>query len=164
MKKNLRDRFNDHDADALAEGYYDISCNPARLQRKFDACVSDILSLESSKYIRASVIAYSVGSVGTVFMAGSVFSITADKLVPCIILAISAFIGWVLPYLLYRGIIKKKMVQVTPLIDQKYDELYAVCEKNGLLGIWENKRAETEARAVRLPAGNRKGHGDGMGI
>ncbi|MDR3894493.1 MAG: hypothetical protein Q3Y17_17860 [Blautia sp.] len=80
------------------------------------------------------MIAYSVGSVGTVFMAGSVFSITADKLVPCIILAIPAFIGWVLPYLLYRGIIKKKTVQVTPLIDQKYDELYAVCEKaNGLL-------------------------------
>lgn len=25
-----------------------------------------------------------------------------------------------------------------------------------ILGIWENKRAETEARAVRLPAGNRK--------
>lgn len=41
-------------------------------------------------------------------MAGSVFSITADKLVPCIILAIPDFIGWVLPYLLYREIIKKK--------------------------------------------------------
>ena len=32
------------------------------------------------------------------------------------------------------------------------------------LWIWENKRAEAEARAVRLPVGNRKGNGDGMGI
>lgn len=105
-----------------------------RLQRNFDACVSEILSLESSKYIRASVTAYAVGIVGTAFMAGSVFSITADKLIPCIILAIPAFTGWVLPYFLYRGIRKKKTAQVAPLIDQKYDELYAVCEKaNGLL-------------------------------
>lgn len=104
-----------------------------RLQRNFDACVSEILSLESSKYIRASVAAYAVGIAGTAFMAGSVFSITADKLITCIILAIPAFIGWVLPYFLYRGIIKKKTAQVTPLIDQKYDELYAVCEKANCL-------------------------------
>lgn len=31
-------------------------------------------------------------------------------------------------------------------------------------GIWENKRVEAETRVVRLPVGNRKGHGDGMGI
>lgn len=94
---------------------------------------SEILSLESSKYIRASVVAYAVGISGTVFMAGSVFSITADKLIPCIVLAIPAFIGWGLPYFLYRGIMKKKTAQVTPLIDQKYDELYAVCEKANCL-------------------------------
>lgn len=104
-----------------------------RLQRNFDACVSEILSLESSKYIRASVAAYAVGIAGTAFMAGSVFSITSDKLIPCIIFAIPAFIGWVLPYFLYRGIMKKKTAHVTPLIDQKYDELYAVCEKANCL-------------------------------
>lgn len=79
-----------------------------RLQRNFDACVSEILSLEFSKYIKASIAAY--------------------------ILAIPAFVGWTLPYFLYQGIRKKKTLQVTPLIDQKYDELYAVCEKvNSLL-------------------------------
>ncbi|MGM9604309.1 MAG: hypothetical protein ACI3XG_04525 [Faecousia sp.] len=29
----------------------------------------------------------------------------------------------------YRSIGRKKAAQVTPLIDQKYDELYTVCEK-----------------------------------
>ena len=105
-----------------------------RLQRNFDACVSEILSLESSKYIKASAIAYAIGIVGTAFMAGSVFSITADQLIPCIILAIPAFTGWILPYFLYQGIRKKKTAQVAPLIDQKYDEIYAVCKKaNDLL-------------------------------
>ncbi len=105
-----------------------------RLQRQFDAVVSDIVSLESSKRIKASIVAYIVGIVGTAFMAGSVFSITSGMLVPCIILAIPAFIGWLLPYFLYRFIEKKKTVAVTPLIDSKYDELYTVCEKaNGLL-------------------------------
>lgn len=36
-----------------------------RLQRNFDSCVSEILTLESSKYIMASVAAYAVGIIGT---------------------------------------------------------------------------------------------------
>ncbi len=105
-----------------------------RLQRQFDAVASDIVSLDSSKRIKASVVAYIVGIVGTAFMAGSVFSVTAGLILPCIILAIPAFIGWVLPYFLYRAIEKKKTMAVTPLIDFKYDEIYTVCEKaNGLL-------------------------------
>ncbi len=105
-----------------------------RLQRQFDAIVSDIVSLESSKRVKASIVAYIVGIVGTAFMAGSVFSVTAGLILPCIILAIPAFIGWLLPYFLYRSIEKKKTASVTPLIDFKYDELYTICEKaNGLL-------------------------------
>lgn len=105
-----------------------------RLQRQFDSISSDIVSLESSKRVKASIAAYIVGIVGTAFMTGSVFSITSGMLIPCIILAIPAFIGWLLPYFLYRSIEKKKTVAVTPLIDSKYDELYTVCEKaNGLL-------------------------------
>ena len=52
-----------------------------RLQRQFDSCVSEIESLERSKYLRASVFAYIIGVVGTAFMAGSVFAYLADMLV-----------------------------------------------------------------------------------
>lgn len=100
-----------------------------RLQRNFNACVSEILSLEASKRVQASVIAYIIGIIGTVFMAGSVFSVTSGKILPCIILAVPAFIGWILPYFLYKYVEKKKTEIVTPLIDKKYDELYNVCEK-----------------------------------
>ena len=105
-----------------------------RLQRQIDSIVSDIISLESSKRLKASIIAYTVGIVGTVFMAGSVFSVTAGLILPCIILAIPAFVGWILPYFLYRSIEKDKTASVAPLIDSKYDELYTICEKaNDLL-------------------------------
>lgn len=105
-----------------------------RLQRQFNSIVSDIISLESSKRLKASIIAYTVGIVGTAFMAGSVFSVTAGLILPCIILAIPAFVGWILPYFLYRSIEKDKTASVAPLIDSKYDELYTICEKaNDLL-------------------------------
>ncbi len=105
-----------------------------RLQRNFDACVHEVETLEASKYIKPSVFAYVIGIIGTAFMAGSVFAITADMIVTCIILAIPAVIGWILPYFVYNKILKAKISEVTPLIDQKYDEIYTVCEKaNGLL-------------------------------
>lgn len=67
-------------------------------------------------------------------MAGSVFAVTSDLFALCAILAIPGFLGWIFPYFLYRRIEKKKTAEVTPYIEQKYDELYAVCEKaNSLL-------------------------------
>ena len=100
-----------------------------RLQRKFDACVGEITALETSKYVKPSVAAYTVGIIGTGFMAGSVFAVTASMIIPCILLAIPAFAGWALPYFLYRNILVKKTGEVTPLIDQKYEEIYHVCER-----------------------------------
>lgn len=105
-----------------------------RLQRNFDACVSEITSLEAQKYIKASAVAYAIGVIGTAFMAGSVFAVTSDRIVACILLAIPAFFCWVAPYFLYRSIVRDKTKEITPLIDQKYEEIYTVCEKaNALL-------------------------------
>lgn len=105
-----------------------------RLQRQFDACVMEIQSLEFSKFALASAVAYVIGVIGTAFMAGSVFAVTSNMISLCVVLAIPGFVGWVLPYLCYRKISKKKTDTVTPLIDKKYDDIYAVCEKaSGLL-------------------------------
>ncbi len=105
-----------------------------RLQRQFDSCVHEIQSLEFSKYVKPSAVAYGIGVIGTAFMAGSVFAVTSNMVALCVILAIPGFAGWVLPYLSYRNILRKKTAEVTLLIDKKYDEIYEVCEKaNGLL-------------------------------
>lgn len=100
-----------------------------RLQRQFNACITDIQSLEFSKGLKASAFAYAIGVVGTAFIAGSVFAVTSNLIVPCVILAIPGFIGWIAPYWIYKTISRKKTEEINPLIDQKYDEIYSVCEK-----------------------------------
>lgn len=104
-----------------------------RLQRQFEACVTEIISMEKSKKTKASAIAYVVGVIGTVFMAGSVFAVTSGNIPLCVILAIPGVIGWVIPYPIFRSVSGKKTEAVNPLIDQKYDELYTVCEKANAL-------------------------------
>ncbi len=99
-----------------------------RLQRQFEACASEIERLEVSKVLGASAVAYAVGIAGTAFMAGSVFAYLAGMLPLSVLLAIPAFAGWILPYFCYLRIQRKKTEQVTPLIDQKYDEIYEVCK------------------------------------
>ena len=106
-----------------------------RLQRQFDADVKEIITMEKSKGDNAAILAFTVGLIGTAFMAGSVFAVVGNLIVLCIILAIPAFIGWILPYFLYKSTYAKKSAKVTPLIDDKYDEIYEVCERaNDLLG------------------------------
>ena len=106
-----------------------------RLQRQFDADVNEITTMEKSKGDSAIIVAFTVGLIGTAFMAGSVFAVVGGLIMLCIILAVPAFIGWILPYFLYKSTYAKKAAKVMPLIDGKYDEIYEVCERaNNLLG------------------------------
>lgn len=107
-----------------------------RLTRHFEACMNEIHSLESSKTSMASVIALIIGLVGTAFMAGSTFAVTADPPIIwlCILLAVPGFIGWILPYFIFKRVLSKRTEKVMPLIEAKYDEIYEICEKgNNLL-------------------------------
>ena len=102
-----------------------------RLQRNFEACIAELDALERSKTTPAAIAALSAGMIGTAFMAGSVFAIVAPQphVLLCTILAIPAFAGWIAPYFLYRTFKAKKTAEVTPYIEKKYDEIYAICEK-----------------------------------
>lgn len=102
-----------------------------RLQRNFEACVKEIEALEKSKTSVATIYALVIGIIGTAFMAGSVFAVTAQPpyVVLSIFLAIPAFVGWISPYFLYKRVMRKRTEKLTPLIDQKYDEIYEICEK-----------------------------------
>ena len=68
----------------------------------------------------AAVCALTVGVIGTAFMAGSVFAVTAQppQILLCIIFALPAFVGWIMPYFLY-----KKMKKIVPMIEAKYEEM-----------------------------------------
>ncbi len=106
-----------------------------RLQRNFDACMDEIKLLENSKKTAASIISVITGIVGTAFMAGSVFAITAESplIVLSVILAIPGVIGWALPWIMHKRIAQRRAAKIAPLIEQKYDELYEICEKGSRL-------------------------------
>jgi len=106
-----------------------------RLQRQFEGNVKEIQMLEQSKTSAAFITALTVGLIGTTFLAGATFAfIYAEMIVLMIILAVPGFIGWFLPYQLYKKLRAKKNKAVAPLIEQQYDAIYEVCEKaHGLL-------------------------------
>ncbi|HIU75063.1 MAG TPA: hypothetical protein IAC62_04220 [Candidatus Pelethocola excrementipullorum] len=102
-----------------------------RLQRNFEACVNEIDALEKAKTSRATIYALVIGILGTAFMACSVFAITAQtpNILLCIIFAIPGFVGWVLPYFVYKKEVRKQEEKLIPLIEEKYDEIYEICKK-----------------------------------
>ena len=106
-----------------------------RLQRNFEACINEVDELERSKTANANVWALTIGVIGTAFMAGSVFAVTAapPQILLCIILAVPAFIGWILPYFLHKKIVAADTKRIVPLIEDKYDEMYELCEKGNKL-------------------------------
>lgn len=106
-----------------------------RLQRNFEACVKEIEALEKSKTSAATIYALIVGIIGTAFMAGSVFAVTAQPpyIILSVFLAVPAFIGWIMPYFLYRRIVERQTGKLTPLIERKYDEIYEICERGNKL-------------------------------
>lgn len=102
-----------------------------RLQRQFEACVSEIEALDRAKTSAATVWALIIGILGTAFMAGSTFAVVHEPPIVwlCILLAIPGFIGWILPYYVYKQVARKKTQKIQPLIEAKYEEIYQVCEK-----------------------------------
>lgn len=102
-----------------------------RLQRQLEDCLNQIGSLEKSVNERASIISITIGLIGTAFIAGSVFAVTAPHpmLGWMMILAIPGFICWVLPFYLFRWIKKKRAKKIRPFIEEKYDEIQEICTK-----------------------------------
>lgn len=106
-----------------------------RLQRNFEACVAEIAHLEKEKTAGPSAIAVTTGIIGTAFMAGATFAVTAPvpQVILTIILAIPGFAGWIAPWFLYRRGVRRQTEKITPLIEEKYDEIYEICEKGSKL-------------------------------
>ena len=102
-----------------------------RLQRHFEACVRELDELEQSKTTRASICSITVGLIGTAFLAGATFAATHQPplIILTILLAIPGFIGWIVPWFLYRAMVRRRTRVVDGLMERKYDEICEICEK-----------------------------------
>ncbi len=102
-----------------------------RLQRNLEDCLRQVNELEASKTRKATIVSIAIGIIGTMFMTGSVFAVTAEPPIIwlCVLLAIPAFVGWITPYFCFTKMVHKRIAVVTPLIEEKYDEVHEICEK-----------------------------------
>lgn len=114
-----------------------------RLQRNFEACVREIDAMEKSKTSSAAVWALTVAVLGTAFMAGSTFAVTGQPphILLCILLAVPGFLGWILPYFIYKKTVNRQTEKLNPLIEAKYDEIYEICEKGSKL-LFKNETGQ----------------------
>ncbi|MDO4272137.1 MAG: hypothetical protein Q4D16_00585 [Eubacteriales bacterium] len=102
-----------------------------RLQRHFEACVAEVKELKHSQTSVASIWALVVGILGTAFMAGATFAVTHEPPIIwlCILLAVPGFTGWILPCFLYKKLVAERVKKLRPLIENKQEEIYEICEK-----------------------------------
>ena len=57
------------------------------------------------------------------------FSYLNGMLPLMVILAVPGFLGWIIPCFCYKKLQRTKAAQIAPIIEQKNDEIYAVCEQ-----------------------------------
>ena len=100
-----------------------------RLQRQFDACALEIEALERSRTTAAAIAAFTIGLAGTAFLGGAVFAYLNGLLPLMVVLAVPGFLGWIAPYFCYQKIRQRRTEQVSPIIEQKNDEICSVCEQ-----------------------------------
>ena len=51
----------------------------------------------------------------------------------CVLLAVPGFAGWIVPYFLYRALVRRRQETVEPLLEQQYEEIDKICEKGSQL-------------------------------
>ena len=100
-----------------------------RLQRHSETCALETEALERSRTTAASIAAFTIGLTGTALLGGAVFAYLNGLLPMMVSLAVPGFLGWIIPYFSYQKLRQRREKQLSPLIEQKYDEIYTLCEQ-----------------------------------
>lgn len=98
-------------------------------QRTAEHALATIASLEHSKQTAPMIAALTAGVIGSAFLAGSVFAITANLWLLGIPLGVVGLAGWVAGYLAHGRVKANQARKVAPLIDREYETVYAAGEQ-----------------------------------
>lgn len=106
-----------------------------RLERHFESCMNELKSLKKLQTSVPTMVSLCIGIAGTAFMACSTFAVTASPplIGLCVLFAVPGFIGWILPYFIYKSLVNKQKEKLAPLLEDKYDEIYEICKKGNSL-------------------------------
>lgn len=100
-----------------------------RLQKQFEQEMAAAAGLERSKSSVPTVVAMTVGLIGTAFMAGSVFAVNNQMVILCVILAIPGFLGWALGYFSFNWAKARRIEKISPTLLRVYDSAADYCKQ-----------------------------------
>lgn len=100
-----------------------------RLQRQFEACAHEMALERSGTTMASSIAAFTVGLGDTALLGGAMFAYLRGLLPLMVVLAVSGFPGWSVPYFCHQRLRQKRERQIAPLIERKNDEIYSVCQR-----------------------------------
>lgn len=95
------------------------------LQRRANRHLGSIGQLERSKRNHATWTALTLGIVGSVFLAGSIFALNASLVVLTVILGAVGLLLWLGGFIGYNRAKSRRTAKVDPLIDQEHEALYS---------------------------------------
>lgn len=98
-------------------------------QRTAEQALATIATIERSKDSAPMAAALGAGLLGSAFLAGSVFAITANLWVLGIPLGVVGLAGWATGYFAHGRVKAGRVAKVTPLIDREYETVYAAGER-----------------------------------
>lgn len=101
------------------------------LQNKCENGLKELNRLEKEPSSKGSIYAVIISIIGTIFLAISVFAITASNpiYVLSVITGIIGLICWFLSYPVYKKIKTKQVLINTSLIEEQYNIIYDSCEQ-----------------------------------
>ena len=101
------------------------------LQKKCENGLKELSRLEKEPNSKGSLYATIVSIIGAIFLAISVFSITATNPIYWlgVITGIIGLVGWCFSYPVYKKVKLKQEEINTPLIEEQYNTIYDSCEQ-----------------------------------
>jgi len=94
------------------------------LQRTSETALDAIESLERSRTLIPSVVAYVIGIIGCVFLGGSVFALQGGAGLLSVILGAIGIAWWIAPLFTYIGMRVARTNKVAPRIAAQYQTIY----------------------------------------
>jgi hypothetical protein len=99
------------------------------LQRTAEESLAAIHALERSRSTTPHIAAASAGILGSGFLAGSVFAITAGMWLLAIPLGAIGLFGWLVGYIAHGRVKRTTAARTAPEIARHYETLYGACEQ-----------------------------------
>ncbi|MBF4605930.1 hypothetical protein [Curtobacterium sp. VKM Ac-1393] len=108
------------------------------LQQNAETALATIDALERSRTTAATVVAYALGAIGSVLLAGSVFAMQDTVAVPDLLAGLDpvtvflvgagGLVNWAIAPVAFHLVRAARTKRIRPAIDRQFDVVYGACE------------------------------------